>query len=79
VFWGAEMTARFRDVNLTDVTISHGLLVDIDAWIDNVVINGVVTDYVNEREWYPLRTMLRPDASAAGDERSDRIRPFAHR
>ncbi|HSP30371.1 MAG TPA: DinB family protein [Ilumatobacteraceae bacterium] len=65
VFWGAEMTgARFRDVNLTDVTISHAWLlnVDVDAWVDKLVINGVdVTDYVNERDpWYPLRTMLRP-------------------
>jgi hypothetical protein len=65
VFWGAEMTgARFRDVNLTDVTISHAWLlnVDVDAWIDRLVINGVdVTEYVNERDpWYPLRAMLRP-------------------
>ena len=35
--------ARFRDVNLTDATISHAWLVnvDIDALIDTVVINGV--------------------------------------
>src|SRR6185295_4298095 len=65
VFWGADLTgARFRDVNLTDVKISHAWLVnvDIDALVDTVVINGVdVTDYVNERDpWYPLRGMLRP-------------------
>jgi len=64
VFWGADLSgARFRDVNLTDAQISHAWLVnvDIDALIDNVVINGVdVTAYVNERdEWYPLRTMIR--------------------
>ena len=60
VFWGADLSgARFRDVNLTDATISHAWLVnvDIDALVDTVVINGVdVTAYVNEREpWYPLR------------------------
>ena len=65
VFWGADLSgARFRDVNLTGVRISHAWLVDvdIDALVDNVVINGVdVTAYVNERdEWYPLRAMLRP-------------------
>jgi hypothetical protein len=65
VFWGADLTgARFRDVNLTDAKISHAWLVnvDIDALVENVVINGVdVTAYVNERDpWYPLRTMLRP-------------------
>ena len=65
VFWGADLKgARFRDVDLTDVKISHAWLVnvDIDALIDRVVINGVdVTDYVNERDpWYPLRAMLRP-------------------
>jgi hypothetical protein len=65
VFWGADLSgARFRDVNLTDATISHAWLVDvdIDALIDGVVINGVdVTAFVNERDpWYPLRAMLRP-------------------
>ena len=64
VFWGADLSGvRFRDVNLTNVKISHAWLVnvDIDALVDNVVINGVdVTAYVNERdEWYPLRAMLR--------------------
>jgi len=67
VFWGADLTgARFRDVNFTDVKISHAWLVnvDIDALVDTVVINGVdVTAYVNEHDpWYPLRGMLRaPD------------------
>ncbi|MET0662880.1 MAG: DinB family protein [Ilumatobacteraceae bacterium] len=65
VFWGADLHgARFRDVDLTDVTISHAWFVgvDVDALIDRVVINGVdVTAYVNERDpWYPLRAMLRP-------------------
>jgi hypothetical protein len=65
VFWGADLSgARFRDVNLTDVKISHAWLVnvDIDAMVDTVVINGVdVTAYVNERDrWYPVRAMLRP-------------------
>jgi hypothetical protein len=65
VFWGADLKgALFRDVNLTDVKISHAWLVnvDIDALVDKVVINGVdVTTYVNERDpWYPLRAMLRP-------------------
>ena len=65
VFWGADLRgARFRDVNLTDARISHAWLVnvDIDALVDNVVINGVdVTAYVNERDpWFPLRAMLRP-------------------
>ena len=65
VFWGADLRgARFRDVDLTGATISHAWFVDvdIDALVDNVVINGVdVTAYVNERDpWYPLRAMLRP-------------------
>jgi hypothetical protein len=65
VFWGADLSgALFRDVNLTDTKITHAWLVnvDIDALVDNVVINGVdVTQYVNERDpWYPLRAMLRP-------------------
>jgi hypothetical protein len=65
VFWGADLSgARFRDVNLTDAKISHAWLVnvDVDALIEDVVINGVdVTAYVNERDpWYPLRGMLRP-------------------
>ncbi len=74
VFWGADLSgARFRDVNLTDAKISHAWLVnvDIDALVDNVVINGVdVTAYVNERDpWYPLRAMLRP--SVPEDMRGD--------
>ncbi len=65
VFWGADLRgARFRDVNLTGVRISHAWVVDveIDALVDRMVINGVdVTDYVNEHDrWYPLRSMLRP-------------------
>ena len=63
-FWGADLSgARFRDVNLTDVKISHALLfnVDIDAMVDKLVVNGVdVTAYVNERDpWHPLRSTLR--------------------
>ena len=64
VFWGADMTgARFRDVNFTGARISHSWVVDvdIDAFVDKLVVNGVdVTDYVNERdEWYPVRAMIR--------------------
>ena len=64
VFWGADLSgALFRDVNLTNVRITHAWLVnvDIDAMVDTVVINGVdVTAYVNEHDpWYPLRGMLR--------------------
>lgn len=65
VFWGADLSgARFRDVNLTGAKFSHAWLIDIDidAVVDNFVINGVdVTAYVNERDpWYPLRSMLTP-------------------
>jgi hypothetical protein len=65
VFWGVDLRgARFRDVHLGDVTITHSRLVDvhIDAEIEHVVINGVdVTDHVNAHDpWYPLRAMLRP-------------------
>jgi hypothetical protein len=65
VFWGVDLSgARFRDVNLTDVAISHARVVnvDIDGFVDQVMINGVdVTPYVNEHDaWYPLRAMLRP-------------------
>jgi hypothetical protein len=65
VFWGADLSgAHFRDVNLTNATISHAWLVnvDVDALIERLVVNGVdVTAYVNERDqWYPLRAMLRP-------------------
>lgn len=68
-FWGEDLTgALFRDVNLTDATITHAWLVNvqIDALVDRLVINGVdVTAYVNERDpWYPLRTMLRPTSAA---------------
>jgi DinB superfamily/Pentapeptide repeats (8 copies) len=70
VFWGADLSgARFRDVNLTGAKISHAWLVnvDIDALVDQLVINGVdVTAYVNERDpWYPLRAMLRPSTPQA--------------
>ena len=63
VFWGADLSgAMFRDVKLEGATISHAWVtnVNIDALVDNVVINGVdVTSYVNERDpWYPLRTVL---------------------
>ncbi len=73
MFWGADLTgARFRDVNFSNVSISHALLfnVDIDAMVDKVVVNGVdVTAYVNERDpWHPLRSMLR--ASTPEDMRA---------
>ena len=69
VFWGADLTgAEFRDVNLTDVTISHAWLVnvEVDALVERMVVNGVdITDYVNQHDaWYPLRTMLRPTTPA---------------
>lgn len=69
VFWGADLSgATFRDVNLTGTTISHAWVVDveIDALVENLVINGVdVTAFVNERDpWYPLRAMLRPSTPA---------------
>ena len=65
VFWGVDLSrARFRDVDMTDVTISHARLVnvDIDGLVDRITINGVdVTPYINERDrWYPLRAMIRP-------------------
>src|SRR2546423_2976306 len=65
VFWGVDLRgARFRDVDMTDVTVSHASVVnvDIDALVDRLTVNGVdVTGYVNERDpWYPLRGMLRP-------------------
>jgi DinB superfamily/Pentapeptide repeats (8 copies) len=65
VFWDVDLReARFRDVDMAGVKISHASMVnvDIDGLIDNVTINGVdVTQYVNERDpWYPLRAMLLP-------------------
>jgi len=65
VFWGVDLRgAQFRDVDMTDVAISHARIVnvDIDGLVDHVTINGVdVTQYVNERDsWYPLRAMVRP-------------------
>jgi len=70
VFWGVDLSrATFRDVLLKEIRISHAMLidVDIDAFVDRVVINGVdVTQYVNDGDpWYPLRAMLRPDDPAA--------------
>lgn len=69
VFWGADMKgATFRDVDLTGTKISHAWVVDveIDALVENLVVNGVdVTAFVNERDpWYPLRAMLRPATPA---------------
>jgi len=64
-FWGVDLSrARFRDVDLSDVTISHARIVnvEIDGFVDHVVINGVdVTGFVNDGDvWFPLRAMLRP-------------------
>jgi hypothetical protein len=69
VFWGVDLSrATFRDVLLEGVRVSHAMLIDveIDAFIDRVVINGVdVTQHVNAGDpWYPLRAMLRPDNPA---------------
>ena len=74
VFWGADLRgARFRDVNLGEARISHAWLTDveIDAFIDRVVVNGVdVTAFVNDHDpWFPLRTVLRvsdPDSMRTG-------------
>ena len=57
VFWGVDFSrARFRDANMTNVSISHAWLidVDIDALVNHVTINGVdVTQYVNDHDpWY---------------------------
>lgn len=65
VFWGVDLRrARFRDVNLTDASISHAWVVNvaIDGLVEHLTVNGVdVTQYVNERDpWYPLRSALRP-------------------
>ncbi|MDP2290564.1 MAG: DinB family protein [Actinomycetota bacterium] len=65
VFWGADMRgARFRDVNLAEVRISHAWLIDVevDAYVDRLVVNGVdVTAYVAEHDpWSALRAVLRP-------------------
>jgi len=69
VFWGVDLSrATFRDVLLEGVRVSHAMLIDveIDAFVDRVVINGVdVTEHVNAGDpWYPLRAMLRPDNPA---------------
>jgi hypothetical protein len=74
VFWGADLRgARFRDVNLSEVTITHARIADveIDAFVDRLVINGVdVTAFVNQHDrWYPLRTVLDaldPESMRAG-------------
>src|SRR6059058_1624921 len=60
VFWGADMSgARFRDVNFTGARISHSWVVDvdIDAFVDKLVVNGV--DVTEHDEWYPVRAMIR--------------------
>jgi hypothetical protein len=64
VFWGAELKgATFRDVDLTGARITHAFVVDveIDAYVDRLVVNGVdVTDYVNEHDpWSTQRRSLR--------------------
>jgi hypothetical protein len=63
-FWAVDLSgSTMRDVDLTGVRISHAKLVDvdIDAFVDRVVINGVdVTAVVNAGDrWYPLRAMIR--------------------
>lgn len=65
VFWGVGLQrARFRDVDLSGVTVFHAQLTDVslDGVVERLVVNGVdVTEFVNERDrWYPLRTQLRP-------------------
>ena len=70
VFWGVNMkNAHFRDVDFTGSTMFHVFVKDvsIDGEINRLVVNGVdVTDFVNQADrWYPLRTLLRPQDSAA--------------
>jgi hypothetical protein len=66
-FWGVDLHgAHFRSVDLTDVVMRevHLVGVDIDGFVDRVVINGVdVTAAVNAGDaWYPLRARIRaPD------------------
>lgn len=65
VFWGADLhEALFRDVDLTGARVTQAMVVDveIDAFVDRLVVNGVdVTAHVNAHDpWYPLRAMLRP-------------------
>ena len=65
VFWGVRLrNATLRDVDLTGTRTHHVLIdnVEIDGFIDGLIINGVdVTDYVNANDpWQPLRSMLRP-------------------
>jgi hypothetical protein len=74
VFWGVDLSrARLRDVNMTDVSIYHAWVVnvDIDGIVEHLTVNGVdVTEYVNERDpWYPMRSVLRP-ADPAGLRRA---------
>ena len=74
VFWGADLRgAQFRDVDLSEARITHAWLddVEIDAYVERMVVNGVdVTAVVHEHDrWYPLRTVLRvadPDAMRTG-------------
>jgi DinB superfamily/Pentapeptide repeats (8 copies) len=69
IFWEVDLSgARFRDVNLTGLSISHSWVVDvdIDGIVEHLTINGVdVTNYVNEHDpWYSLRSRLRPSDPA---------------
>jgi hypothetical protein len=74
VFWGVNLRgSTFRDVDLSDTNISHARLanVEIDAFVDQIVINGVdVTAYVNEHDrWYPARALVHasdPDGMRRG-------------
>lgn len=63
-FWGVDLRgATFRDADLTGARITHSLVVDveIDAFVDRLVVNGVdVTDVVNRGDpWYALRAATR--------------------
>ena len=69
VFWGVHLNrATFRDVDFTGVRTHHVFLndVEIDGFIDGLVINGVdVTDFVNQHDpWQPLRGMLLPTTAS---------------
>ena len=70
VFWGVHLgDARFRDVDLSGVTMHHVVLRDvtIDGVVDRVVINGVdVTELIHQNDpWQPLRRQLTPTTVGA--------------
>ena len=81
VFWGVRLRdATFRDIDFTGTRTHHVFMddVEIDGFIDGLIINGVdVTHYVNANDpWQPLRGMLRPhdaDSVRAGWAEIERV------